>query len=176
MTSTTTSPQRAHQATNALPDSSYGVSEDHPSRRSVLQATDCPESLGGSLRFLAVLREILRTHKPSWLDDHQGWQQEIGSIEDQIHARNIRHGDDPCATSSGAAMNVPRCLGNSCLLTLQTSARSARVRRSTRSRPRSQKASSMTTLRLLARMSPVVGRQRAIQKHHHRATARMQSP
>ena len=95
MTSTTTSPQRAHQATNALPDSSYGVSEDHPSRRSVLQATDCPESLGGSLRFLAVLREILRTHKPSWLDDHQGWQQEIGSIEDQIHARNIRHGDAP---------------------------------------------------------------------------------
>lgn len=24
------------------------------------------------MRFLAVLRETLRTHKPSWLDDQQG--------------------------------------------------------------------------------------------------------
>lgn len=47
------------------------------------------------MRFLAVLREILRNHKPSWLDDHQGWQHEIGSLEDQIRTRNIRHGDAP---------------------------------------------------------------------------------
>lgn len=95
MTSTFAAPQHAHQATRSLPDPSFGDALDHPARRSVLQATDCPESLGGSLRFLAVLREILRNRKPSWLDDHQGWQHEIGSLEDQIRTRNIRHGDAP---------------------------------------------------------------------------------
>lgn len=67
----------------------------HPARRSVLQATDCPESLGGSLRLLGVVREILRVNRSTWLDDREGWQKEIESLELQIRAMNIRHGDAP---------------------------------------------------------------------------------
>lgn len=64
-------------------------------RRSVLQATDCPESLGGSLRLLGVLREILRAYRPTWLDDREDWQKEIESLDRLIRAMDVRHGDAP---------------------------------------------------------------------------------
>ena len=64
-------------------------------RHSVLLATDCPESLGGSLRLLGVLREVLRAHRSTWLDDRDGWQQAIESLEQQIRLLEIRHGDAP---------------------------------------------------------------------------------